>query len=91
MVRPKKNHVQLSDTDAKHLKGIIKKKDTNQTIANRCRVLTALDEDHPHATPYDHGVDAYGVSKTTISTLVKNFSEGGIDSALARKRSVNSD
>ena len=31
------------------------------------------------------------MSRATIATLVKNFSEGGIDSALARKRSINSD
>ena len=94
MARPKKNHVQLSDADVKQLKGIIKKKDTNQTTANRCRVLIALDENHPPAMSYDQCVDAYGVSRATIATIatiVKNFSEGGIESALARKRSVNSD
>ncbi len=49
MARPKTNHVQLPDVDLKQLKGIIKKKDINQTIANRCRVLIALDENHPPA------------------------------------------
>ena len=53
MARPKKNRVQLSDADVKQLKGIIKKKDTNQTTANRCRVLLALDENHPPAMSYD--------------------------------------
>ena len=91
MARPKKNHVQLSDVDLKQLKSIIKKKDTNQTTANRCRVLIALDEKHPPAMSYNQCVDAYGVSKATIATLVKKYSEGGIDAALARKRSVNSD
>ena len=91
MARPKKNHVQLSDADIKQLKGILKKKDTNQTTANRCRVLLALDENHPPAMSYDQCIDACHVSRTTIATLVKSFSEGGIESALARKRSVNSD
>lgn len=40
---------------------------------------------------YVQCVDAYGVSRATIATLVKSFSEGGIDAALARKRSINSD
>ena len=53
MARLKKNRVQLSDADVKQLKGIIKKKDTNQTTANRCRVLLALDENHPPAMSYD--------------------------------------
>lgn len=91
MACPKKNRVQLSDADVKQLKGIIKKKDTNQTTANRCRVLLALDENHPPAMSYDQCIDAYGVSRATIATLVKSFSEGGINSALARKRNVNSD
>ena len=73
MARPKKNHVQLSDADVKQLKGIIKKKDTNQTTANRCRVLIALNEDHPPAMSYDQCVDTYGVSGATIATLVKTF------------------
>ena len=91
MGRPKKNPVQLSDANVKYLKGIIKKKDTNQTTANRCRILLALDENHPPAMTYVQCVDAYAVSRATIATLVKSFSEGGIEAALARKRSINSD
>lgn len=91
MARPKKNHVQLSDSDVKQLKRTIKQKDTNQTAANRCRILLALDENHLPALSYNQCVDAYGVSKATISTVVKAFADGGIDSVLARKRSINSD
>ena len=54
-------------------------------------MLLALDENHPPAFSYDRCIDAYNVSRATIATLVKNFAEGGIESALARKRSVNSD
>ena len=91
MARPKKNHVQLSDGDVKRLKRTIKQKDTNQTAANRCRILLALDENHLPVLSYDQCVDSFGVSKATISTVVKAFAEGGIDSVLARKRSINSD
>ena len=91
MARPKKNIVQLSDDDVKLIKGILKKKDTNQTTANRCRVLLALDENHPPAFSYSQCVDSYGVSRATVATIIKNFSAGGIDAALARKRSINSD
>lgn len=91
MARPKKNHIQLSDSDVKQLKRTIKQKDTNQTAANRCRILLALDENHMPALSYDQCVDTYGVSKATISTVVKAFADGGIDSVLARKRSINSD
>ena len=52
MGRPKKNPVHLSDANVKYLKSIIKKKDTNQTTVNRCRILLALDEKHPPAMTY---------------------------------------
>lgn len=91
MARPKKNHIQLSDDDVKQLKDILKKRDTTQTASNRCRVLLALDENHPPALSYEQCVNSYGVSKATVATVVKTFAEGGIDAVLARKRSVNSD
>lgn len=91
MARPKKNHIQLSDDDVKQLKDILKKRDTTQTVSNRCRVLLALDENHPPALSYEQCVNSYGVSKATVATVVKTFAEGGIDAVLARKRSVNSD
>ncbi len=91
MARPKMNHIQLSDADVKRLKSIIKNKDTNQTAANRCRVLLALDESHLPAMSYEQCASTYGVSRATIATVVKAFAGGGIDSVLARKRSVNSD
>ena len=91
MARPKKNHVQLSDSDVKQLKHLLKQKNTNQTAANRCRILLALDENHPPALSYEQCSDSYEVSKATISTVVKAFSDGGINSVLARKRSINSD
>lgn len=91
MGRPKKNRIQLSDADVKQLKGIIKKKDTNQTTANRCRILLALDENHLPALTYVQCVDAYNVSRATIAALVKKFSDGGIEATLSRKRSINSD
>ena len=91
MARPKKNHVQLSDADVKQLKRTLKHKDTNQTAANRCRILLALDENHPPTLSYDECVNAYGVSRATISTVAKAYVEGGINSVLSRKRSINSD
>lgn len=53
MARPKKNHVQLSDSDVKQLKRTIRQKDTNQTAANSCRILLALDENHLPVLSYD--------------------------------------
>lgn len=91
MARPKRNHIQLSDEDVSQVKRIIKKKDTTQTASNRCRVLLALDENHPPALSYEQCVESYGVSRATVAAVVKTFAESGIDAVLARKRSVNSD
>ncbi len=53
--------------------------------------MLALDENHPPAFSYSHCVDSYGVSRATVAAIIKNFSAGGIDAALARKRGINSD
>ncbi len=91
MARPKMNIVRLSDSDVKRLKSIIRKKDTSQTTANRCRILLALDEAHPPCQTYDMCIAAFGVSRATIATVVKTFCDSGIDDVLKRSRSINSD
>ncbi len=91
MARPKKNIVRLSDSDVKRLKSIIRKKDTSQTTANRCRILLALDEAHPPCQTYDMCIAAFGVSRATIAAVVKTFCDNGIDDTLKRNRSINSD
>lgn len=91
MARPKKNVVRLSDSDVKHLKSIIRRKDTSQTTANRCQILLALDENHPPSQTYDMCITMLGVSRATIATVVRSFCENGIDGALKRDRSINSD
>ena len=89
MARPKKNRVQLSDTDVKKLKGILKNKDTSQTIANRCRILLALDENHPPVQTYDQCMDLLCVSRATISNVAKTFVRDGLDAVLKIKRNLN--
>ena len=91
MARPKKNIVQLSDSDVKRLKSIIRKKDTSQTTANRCRILLALDEAHPPYQTYDMCIAALGISRATIARVAKTFCDHGIDGVLKRNRSINSD
>ena len=90
MARPKKNKVQLSDADVKKLKGILMKKDTSQTIANRCRILLALDENHPPMQTYDQYMATFCVSRPTIATVVKTYAQDGLDEVLKFKRNVNS-
>ena len=90
MARPKKNRVQLSDSDVKKLKRMLKNKDTSQTIANRCRILLALDENHPPVQTYDQCMGLSCVSRATISNVAKTFVQDGLDAVLKLKRNINS-
>lgn len=90
MARPKKNKVQLSDSDIKKLKSIIQNKKTSQTIANRCRILLALDENHPPVQTYDQCMAFCCVSRATISKVAKTYTQDGLDKVLKCKRNVNS-
>lgn len=91
MSKTKKYVVRLTDGDVKYLKKLRKKKSTSQTIADRCNILLAMDENHPPAKTYDQCVMAFGVSRATIASTVKQYVEKGMDETLKLKRSVNSD
>lgn len=82
MSKPKKFVVQLTDDDVRYLKKLRKKKSTSQTIANRCNILLAMDENHPPAKTYDQCVMACGVSRATIASTVKLYVEKGMDETL---------
>lgn len=91
MARPKKNVVRLTDEDVKRLKKIQKNKSTSQTVANRCSILLAVDENHPPAKTYDQCMISCGVSRSTIASTIKLYAEKGLDETLKLKRSINSD
>lgn len=91
MARPKKNRVLLSDNDVKRLKSFMKKKDTNQTLYARCRILINLDEAHLPAMTYDQCMEACCVSRATLAKVVSLFASGGIDAVLKINRNINSD
>lgn len=71
MARPKINKVKLTDDEVKRLKTISKKKDTNQIISARCRILLNLDEDHLPALTYVQCMSACNVSHATIAKTAK--------------------
>ena len=91
MGRPKKNAVQLTDDDVNRLNKLRKKKSTSQTIADRCNILLAVDENHPPAKTYDQCMVSCGVSRATIASTIKLYAEKGLDETLKLKRSINSD
>lgn len=91
MGRLKKNKVQLTDEEVKYLKKIRRKKETSQTIAARCNILLAVDENHLPAQTYDQCKVSCGVSRGMISSTIKLYAEKGLEETLKLKRSVNSD
>ena len=91
MARPKKNTVRLTDEEVKRLNKIRKNKGTSQTVANRCSILLAVDENHPPAKTYDQCMLSCGVSRATIASTIKLYAEKGLDGTLTLKRSINSD
>ena len=90
MARPKKNIIQLTDAEVKQLKCLLQKTNTCQTLVNRCRILLALDENHPPAYTYDQCMALFCVSRATISNLAKTCVQNGLEEALKIKRNVNS-
>ncbi|MGE4509436.1 MAG: transposase [Eubacteriaceae bacterium] len=91
MARPKENRIELTDVELEQLKRLLKKKNTTQTICNRCRILIDLDENHLPALTYKQCVEKQNTSRATIAKVVKTYASGGIDAVLATNRSINSD
>lgn len=71
MARPKKNIIQLTYAEVKQLKCLLQKTNTCQTLVNRCRILLALDENHPPVYTYDQCMALFCVSRETIRRTLK--------------------
>lgn len=91
MSRPKKYSVQLSDETVSLLKSHLKKKDTSETVCNRCRILLALDENHLPVLTQADCAKAHGVCRATVSNTVKSYCTKGLENVLKLERNVNSD
>lgn len=91
MGRPRKHAVALSDDEVKRVRRLLKNKDTSDTIASRCRVLLAMDQNHPPVLSYADCAKATGLCMATVANTVRNFAENGLDAVLVLKRSLRSD
>ncbi|MCI7539440.1 MAG: helix-turn-helix domain-containing protein [Veillonellaceae bacterium] len=90
MARHKKYPVALKDDEVLRLKKKLRDKDTSKTIANRCRVLLELDTSHPPVLYYKDCAAKFGLSQSTVSHIVKQYHEEGLDPVLTYKRNENS-
>lgn len=86
-----KYEIKLSDEDIQTIKNKLKKKDTTDTIAKRCRILMDVDKNHLPVMTQEQCAAERSISRTTVSNTVKQYHEEGLQSVLELKRNVNSD
>lgn len=91
MARPKQYSVSLTDDNVTLLRSMLRKRSTNDTLANRCRILLDLDEAHPPVLKHADCAKSHGVSMGTVANIVRKYNDSGIEAVLTLKRSVNSD
>ena len=91
MARPKKYSVSLTDDNVTLLRSMLRKRSTNDTLANRCRILLDLDEAHPPVLKHAECAKSHGISMGTVANIVRIYNNGGVESVITLKRSVNSD
>lgn len=90
MARPKIYSVKLTDDNVTQLKTLLRKRSTNDTVANRCRILLDLDEAHPPVLKHADCAKSHGISMGTVANIVRQFNVGGIDAVTTLRRSENS-
>ena len=91
MARPRQYSVSLTDETVAMLKSMLRKRSTNDTLANRCRVLLDLDEAHPPVLKHAECAKSHGISMGTVANIVRIYNNGGVKSVITLKRSINSD
>lgn len=91
MARTKKYVVRLSEEEVDTIRGILKKRATSDTVANRCRVLLDVDENHPPVFTLQQCAKRHGISRATVSNTVTNYCVNGLEATITLKRNINSD
>lgn len=91
MARPRKNIVALTDEEVQRLRDLLRKTDTTQTVANRCRILLDLDENHQPVPTQAQCAARHGICRATVNNVVSAFCKEGLDAVLTLKRNPNSD
>ena len=73
MARPKKYKIELTDTELKKLKSVIRKKDTSKMIRSRCQILIDLDEAHGKMLTHEQTAKSNGVCMATVTNTIKKY------------------
>lgn len=90
MARPRKYIISLSETDVHKLQTIIHKKGTSKSIIRRRQIPLELNENNPNRLTQMQIAHSFGVCKTTVSNIVKDYIALGLDASITYKRNLNS-
>ena len=91
MAKKKKYHVSLSDDEVKRLKALIRNGNSSRTVKCRCQILLDLDEAHGKDFTHEQAAKATGVCIATVTNIVRQYVEEGLEATVTLKRNINSD
>ena len=90
MARPKKYVIRLTEDEVKKLKSQMRKKATSVTVVKRCQVLLELDDNNPKHLTHEQIAKVCAVSTATVSNIVTDYVNGGINKIITLERNPNS-
>ena len=91
MSRIRKYIINLTDDQLMKLKSIIRNKKTSRTLLKRCQVLIDLNEGHGKVLTHEQSAKSNGICLATVTNIVKDYVEGGVENVITLGRSPNSD
>ena len=89
MARPKVYSIRLTDDERSKLNKVIKNKNTCKTVLKRCQILCDLDETKGCGLTHAQIAHTYVVCPATVSNLIRDYVNKGIDSVIRYSISPN--
>ena len=90
IARPKVYSINLTDEERSKLNKVFKNKTTCKTVLKRCQILRDLDESKSCKWTHAQIAHTYAVCPSTVSNLIRNYVNKGIDSIIRYNISPNS-
>ena len=90
MARPKVYSINLTDEERSKLNKVIKNKTTCKTVLKRCQILRDLDESKGCKLTHAQIAHTYAVCPATVSNLIRDYVNKGIDRIIRYNISPNS-
>lgn len=90
MARPKQYLIELNESDLNKLNTVIRNKKTSKTLIRRCQILLELDNNNPAHLTQMQIAKTFGVSKSTVSSIVLNYVQHGLEHTITYHRNPNS-